>query len=267
MLPDLRQPVSDLLAALGEQHVVAFFLVLARLSPLFLLAPLFSARFAPPRVRGIIAVSMALGLAPVLSKGALIPVDIASVFGLIIKELLIGALYAFVLGALYASITVAGSFLDVMIGFSFGGSVDPVNGMQSSVLTTAYGLFAIMIFIVIGGDGWILAGLVKSYDVVGMTELPSLALSVQGALNAFAGIFVSALQIAGPVMLALVLTDAAFGVVSRVMPQLNVFAVGFPAKIVIGLVLVSATLPFVGGWVADRLHEDVGTALHSLRVG
>lgn len=267
MLPDLRAPVADLLAALGEQHVVAFFLVLARLSPLFILAPVFSARFAPARVRGIIAVAMALGLGPVLAKGVVLPVDIASVFSLIIKELMIGALYAFVLGCLYASITVAGNYLDVMIGFSFGGSVDPVNGQQSSVLTTLYGLMAVMIFIVIGGDGWIIAGLVKSYDVVGMTEMPSLAASLQGAIGAFTGLFVSAIQIAGPVMLALVLTDAAFGVVSRVMPQLNVFAVGFPAKIVVGLVLVSATLPFVGGWAADHLQQDVGTALHALRIG
>jgi flagellar biosynthetic protein FliR len=68
-------------------------------------------------------------------------------------------------------------------------------------------------------------------------------------------------------MLALILTDAAFGMVSRVVPQLNVFQVGFPAKVVVGLLLVGASLPFVAGWMNDQLQADVGAALHTLRVG
>ena len=74
------------------------------------------------------------------------------------------------------------------------------------------------------------------------------------------------MEVAGPVLLALILTDAAFGVVSRVVPQLNVFAVGFPAKIVVGLLLVAATLPFVAGWIGDELQQDVATALQAIRV-
>ncbi len=66
-------------------------------------------------------------------------------------------------------------------------------------------------------------------------------------------------------MLALILTDAAFGVVSRVVPQLNVFAVGFPAKVVVGLLLVGASLPFVAGWISGELQQDVGSALQAIR--
>jgi flagellar biosynthetic protein FliR len=76
----------------------------------------------------------------------------------------------------------------------------------------------------------------------------------------------AAIEVAGPVMLALILTDAAFGVVSRVVPQLNVFAVGFPAKIVVGLLLIGATLPFVAGWISGELQQDVGAALNAIRV-
>ncbi len=62
--------------------------------------------------------------------------------------------------------------------------------------------------------------------------------------------FTSALEIAAPVLIALLITDVAFGVVSRVVPQLNVFAVGFPAKVAVALLLVGASLPFVAGWIA-----------------
>jgi flagellar biosynthetic protein FliR len=86
------------------------------------------------------------------------------------------------------------------------------------------------------------------------------------AQEAFATVFTSALKICAPVLLALVITDAAIGVVSRVVPQLNVFAVGFPAKVAVGLVLIGVTLPFVASFLADELQRSVAAALDALRV-
>ena len=64
----------------------------------------------------------------------------------------------------------------------------------------------------------------------------------------------------------MIITDAGFGVVSRVMPQLNVFAVGFPAKILVGFVLIAASMPFAADWIGDELTESVRSALQSLQV-
>ena len=99
-----------------------------------------------------------------------------------------------------------------------------------------------------------------------MLGTPDIGSLVQGVQVAFSGIFGAALEVCAPVLLAVVLTDAAFGVVSRVVPQLNVFAVGFPAKVVVGLLLLGVSLPFVGGWIADGLQGSVASALHALRV-
>ncbi|MBI5104837.1 MAG: flagellar biosynthetic protein FliR [Solirubrobacterales bacterium] len=266
-MTDLRDPASQLLAQFGEQHVVAFFLVLARLSPLFILAPLFSSKMIPARVRGIVAVALAIGLSPVVARHAELPTDIVQLVSLLAKELLIGAAFAFALGALFAAISVAGSFLDTLIGFSFGGLVDPINGNQSAVVSQVYSMVGVLVFIVIGGDGWVIQGLAKTYDVVGLLEYPSLARIVNGAGEAFVGIFSAAVQVAGPVVLALILTDAAFGVVSRVVPQLNVFSVALPAKVVVGFLLIGATLPFVAAWLGSELQRDVGQALQTLKVG
>jgi flagellar biosynthetic protein FliR len=266
-MTDLRGPASELIAQFGEQHVVAFFLVLARVSPLFLLAPLFSSKMVPGRVRGIIAVALALGLSPVVARGHVLPTGPAELGGLLAKELLIGAGFAFALGALFAALSVAGTFLDTLIGFSYGGLVDPITGTQSAVLSTAYGLVGVLVFIAIGGDAWVIQGMAQTYDLVGLAQYPSLPRLVNGAGEAFVGIFASAIQVAGPVFLALILTDAAFGVVSRVVPQLNVFQVGFPAKILVGLLLIGATLPFVAGWLSQELERDVAAALATLKVG
>jgi flagellar biosynthesis protein FliR len=240
--------------------------VLARVSPLFVLAPLFSSKLVPARVRGIVAVALAIGIAPVVSKGVALPLGVYDLFWLVLKEMLVGATFAFAIGALFAALSTAGSFLDTSIGFSYGSLVDPLTGTQSSVLAQAYALVGTLVFIAIGGDGWVVQGLARTYDLVGLEQAPELGHLISSADSVFGAIFTSALEVAGPVMLALILTDAAFGVVSRVVPQLNVFAVGFPAKVVVGLLLVAATLPFVANWISGELQQDVGAALQAIRV-
>jgi flagellar biosynthesis protein FliR len=258
--------VNELIARFGEQHVAAFVLVLARLSPLFVLAPLFSSKLVSARVRGIVAVGLAIGISPVVSKGVILPLGIYDLLWLVLKEMLVGATFAFAVGALFAALSSAGSLLDTSIGFSYGSLVDPLTGNQSSVLAQAYAMVGTLVFIAIGGDGWIVQGLARTYDLVGLRDAPDLGHLISGADAAFGAIMISALEVAGPVMLALILTDAAFGVVSRVVPQLNVFAVGFPAKVVVGLLLVAATLPFVANWISGELQQDVGAALQAIRV-
>ena len=258
--------MNPLLQAIGEQHVVGFFLTLARIGPLFVVAPLFSSKMIPVRARGVAAVALALGLSPVALGDEKIPVDALSIAGLVGKEALVGFAFAFSIAVLFAAVSIAGSFIDTLIGFSFGGLVDPVNGNQSSVLAQLYALIGVMVFIAIGGDTWMIQGLAKTYDLVGITEMPSIGALVGGAQHTFSTIFISAIALSAPVLIALIITDVAFGVVSRVMPQLNVFAVGFPAKILVGFVIVGASLPFVAGWLGNQLHQSVMQALQTLRV-
>jgi flagellar biosynthetic protein FliR len=258
--------MNQLLQQIGEQRVVAFVLVLGRLTPLFVLAPLFSSKLVPMRVRGIVAVALAVGIAPVAVRHQTLPLDIWHVAGLTLKEMLVGLCFAFVIGALFSAISVAGSLLDTLSGFAYGAQIDPINGNQSAVLSNAYSLIAVLIFIAIGGDAWVIEGFAKTYDVVGLNSWPNLGSLIAGADTAFVGIFTSAIEVAGPVILALILTDAAVGVVSRVVPQLNVFAVGLPAKVMVALLMIGATLPFVGGWLSDALQQDVVSALQAMRI-
>ncbi len=250
----------------GEQQVVAFFLVLARLSPLFLLAPLFSSQMIPARVRGIVAVALAIGLSPVVGGGRSIDPDLVGLAGLVGKELLVGSAFAFALGALFAAISIAGTFLDTLIGFSYGAIVDPITGTSAAVISQMYALLGVLIFIAIGGDAWVIQGLAKTYEIVPLDGVPALGAMLTGVEAAFAGIFSAAIQVAGPIILALILTDAAFGIVSRVSPQMNVFAVGLPAKIIVALLIMGASLPFVGGFLADAVEQGVGDVLRSIRV-
>ena len=258
--------MNALLEQIGTQHVAAFFLVLTRIGPLFVVAPLFSSKMIPVRARGVAAVALAIGMSPLALRNGTIPTDALSLAGLLGKEALVGFAFAFSIAVLFAAVSIAGSFLDTLIGFSYGGLVDPVNCNQSSVLSQLYTLIGVMVFIAIGGEAWMVQGLAKTYDLVGITDMPALGALVGGAQHTFASIFVSAVEIAAPVLIALIITDAGFGVVSRVMPQLNVFAVGFPAKILVGFLLIGTSLPFVANWIGDQLTQSVSDALKTLQV-
>jgi flagellar biosynthetic protein FliR len=255
-----------LLAQFSEQQVAAFFLVLARLSPLFILAPLFSSKMINPRVRGIIAVALSIGIMPVVKHGE-IDLDVLGYFGLLVKEILVGLAFAYALHAMFAALQAAGTLLDTMVGFAFGAIVDPITGAQSAVLQQLYGLFGVAVIVAIGGDAWIIKGVARTYEAVPLLDAPAIGSLVEGAQIAFSGVFVAAFMIGAPVLIAVIIVDAAFGVVTRVVPQMNVFAVGFPAKMIVGLLLVGASLPFVSGFIADQLQLSVAQALSALKVG
>jgi flagellar biosynthesis protein FliR len=258
--------MNQLLEQFTEQHIVAFFLTLGRIAPLFVIAPLFSSKMIPARARGVAAVAIAIGFSPMAAKEAKFATDGMTIGGLMLKEILVGIAFAFTIQCLFAAVSAAGSLLDTSIGFSFGSLIDPINNQQSGVLTQVYSLIGVMIFVVIGGDAWVIRGLAETYDVIPLDATPKLGALTAGVQGAFAHILVAAIEVAAPVLLAVIITDAAFGVVSRVMPQLNVFAVGFPAKILVGFLLIGTSLPFVANWIGDQLTESVGAALKTLQV-
>ena len=253
-----------LLAQVGQNQIAGFLLVLGRIGPLFVLAPLFSSRMIPGRAKGLCAVGLTVAIAPLALADHEVPLEILPFVELMLKEIVVGLAFAFALAALFAAVASAGAFVDTLIGFSFGALVDPVTGNQSSVLTQTYILVGVMVLIAIGGDQLMIKGLARSYDLVPLLDMPSLAALVGGVQNAFVQVFLSALELAAPVLLAIIITDAAFGIVARVVPQMNVFAVGFPAKVTVGLLIIGVSLPFAAGWIHDELERSVSTALQSL---
>jgi len=216
------------------------------------------------RVKGIVAVALSVGLMPIVKTGE-IDLSVLGYAGLVVKELIVGLAFAYALAAMFAALQVAGTLMDTLIGFSFGATFDPVTGVQSAVIQQMYGLFGVAIFIAMNGDALVIAGLGRTYEAVPLLEAPALNSMVQGAQVAFSGIFVSAMMIAAPVVIALIIVDAAFGVVTKVVPQMNIFAVGFPAKMIVGLTLIGASLPFVSGFIGNQVQTTVYQAIAVLK--
>ncbi|HEX8713956.1 MAG TPA: flagellar biosynthetic protein FliR, partial [Solirubrobacteraceae bacterium] len=179
---------------------------------------------------------------------------------------LVGLGFAFSFAVLFAAVESAGALADIGAGFSYGSLVNPFSGESAGAFTPVFSLLAVTVFLTIGGEAWVLRGLYRTFQLVPLTSAPRIGTLVATAERIFSTVFLSAIEIAAPVLVALLITDVAFGVVSRVVPQLNVFAIGFPAKVVVGLLVVGACLPFVGGWISNQLSSSVGAALGALHV-
>lgn len=256
--------IQHLLSSISVHQVTGYFLVLARLGPLFVVAPLFSSAMVPARVRTIVALALTLGMAPLAMHGQRIPTTPMPVAVSILEQILVGGALAFAIAAMFAAVQVAGTVLDAVAGFSFGAQLNPLTGTQDAVLSRLYALVGTAIFIAISGYAWVLRGVARTFQLVPLGCTPHLDGVLSGSLEAFAQMFTAAIELAAPVLFAVLVTDIAFGMVSRVVPQLNVFAVGFPVKVGVAIIMVTASLPFMGGWLTTQVAGSVGVALHEI---
>jgi flagellar biosynthetic protein FliR len=256
--------LNALLREIGTGHVFGFFLVLARITPLFVVAPLFSSTMIPTQVRTIIAVALSIGMTPIAMHGQSVPSDPLMIALLFITNTLTGLGFALAVSVVIAAVTSAGALLDVIAGFSYGQLINPMDGSAGGTLTNVYSLVGLALFIAIGGDAWMLRGIEHTFVLVPLTGAPQIRSLATGIDMAAGTIFVSALELAAPALVALLITDVAFGMVSRVMPQLNIFAVGFPLKIGVALLVVGATLPFFGGFISNQVSAAVTSALQAV---
>lgn len=256
--------LTTLVSAITVQNVTAFFMVLARITPLFIVAPGFSSQMLIPRVRSVMSVALAFGLTPLAAHGQTMPSDALAIAGLLIENALVGLALAYTIACVFGAVQSAGSLADSLAGFSFGQTVDPVNGNPGGALTNLYSVVGLALFFAIGGDAWTLRGLTATFQAVpishGVLEGPLVA----SAESATSALFVGAIEIAAPLILALIVSDIAFGMVSRVVPQLNVFAVGFPLKIGVSLIVVGVSLPFLGGWMSGQLENSLSGVVHAM---
>ena len=259
--------LTQVLGGLSTRDVFAFFLVLARISPLFLVAPGFSSQMLLPRVRSVLAIAIALGVTPIAMHDQTIPQDVLPLIGLLIENFLVGFALAYTIACVFGAIQGAGVFADAFGGFSFGSMVDPISGNPGGSMTNMYTITGLAMFLAIGGDAWTLQGLSATFNAIPIGDGFAVKPMVTVLEQAGAALLVGAVEIAAPVILAIVITDIALGMISKVVPQVNVFAVGFTAKVGVTLLIVAVSLPFLGNWMTNQLEGSLYSTLHALRIG
>jgi flagellar biosynthetic protein FliR len=223
-----------------------FCLVTVRTSSLLLAVPFLGMRLIPPLAKIGLSLVLAALLTPLLPAPtrSLALVDFLLVLA---QEVLIGLLLALAVSLIYGAVQFAGGLLGLQFGFSLANVIDPTLSGQETVIGQFYSLLASLIFFTINGHHLVLTGLARSFELapphgVDLFGPPSGTL-VSLLLTLSAALFSAALRIALPVMGALLLADVALAVIARTAPQMNVYFVGLPIKIMIGLLAILLALP------------------------
>lgn len=237
-------------------QIVAFMLVVSRLSGLFLLAPVFSSKMIPGRIKLMALLVLAVTMTPIVAASAHnLPVDGVGLTVMVAKETIIGLALGFAVSIVFSAVQVGASFIDTTMGFSMANIIDPLNNTQASVFGSFYSLVATLSFLAIEGHHWMIAGFARSFTIISVDQMPRFDRMLDNAQVIFVQLFVMAFQIAAPVIVTLLVVDVVLGVVARVVPQMNVFFVGIPLKVGVGMLAIIVALPafvnFFEGRVSD----------------
>jgi flagellar biosynthetic protein FliR len=219
-----------------------------------MIAPPFSSRNIPGTVKALLSIGLTLPMAPYL-RGTVPSLQTADIIASAVLQIVVGAALGFITALFFAAIQAAGELIDLLAGFSMAFAFDPLGMNQSSVFGRFYNLVAITILFATDGHMVILRGFLQSFRTMPLNLTFDLATFSQLLLQGMGEMFLAALQIAGPLVVVLFLTDVAFGLLNRVAPALNAFQLGFPAKIFLVLVLSGiaiTTLPPVIESLVDR---------------
>lgn len=232
-----------------------------RLIAFLVVAPPFHVRSFPAPVKVAIALGLALVAGPRAVRGADgIPGDMLasgsmSFLGALMVEVVAGLALGFVVRMVFAAIQAAGALIDIFGGFQLAQGFDPMSQTQGSVFAKFYDFSALALLFASNGHQLVLGGVVRSFDAIPLGD--GLKTETLGHLftEGLDDLTVSALQIAGPLVVVLFLADVGLGLLTRVAPALNAFALGFPLKILMTLSLGSIaylTLPQAVGSLTEK---------------
>jgi flagellar biosynthesis protein FliR len=163
-------------------------------------------------------------------------------------ELLVGLMAGFGITLIFASIQFMGGLIGITSGFSFAQTINPMlehGGSAGGVIETFVMAFALLVFVQINGHHLFLIGLKELFDVVPVGEVTRLPGSLDTLITLSSGLFAAGLKLAMPVLAALLLADLALGMLARVAPQFNLFALEMPVKMMLGLSALALALPVI----------------------
>jgi len=233
-----------------------------RMIAFLVVAPPFAQRGVPGPVKVALGTGLALAVAPRLPQVA--SASTAVFFGDLVLQALVGAATGFLVYLLFAAVQSAGALIDLFGGFQIATAFDPMSMTSGAQFSRLYQLLAVVLLFASDGYQLVVAGLVRTFDALPLGVVFSTAAYGQSVADGLTDMFVAALQIAGPLLVVLFLADIGLGLLTRVSPALNAFALGFPLKILLTLTLSGfalLALPGILGVLAGDAATTVPAAL------
>jgi len=223
----------------------AYLWPLFRIAALVMVAPITGSQSVPVRVRLIVAVAITSIVVPVLPAHP--PVDPFTwpALAIIFHQILIGVAMGFALQLVFGAVITGGQIIATQMGLGFASMIDPQNGVNVPVLSQLFLMMTTLLFLVLDGHLILIELLVESFHIIpiaphGLDRDAFWAIATWGSQ-----MFTLAVWLALPAVASLLVVNIAFGVMARAAPQLNIFAIGFPATVIMGFMVLMVTVPIV----------------------
>ena len=238
-----------------EIDLYNWLMVFLRVSAFLLALPFFSMTNFPPTMRVALSALTALLLAPMLPPFPLGHLPFFSLFGVMVQEVGVGLLIGFVARMVFFAVDLAGNVIASELGLNMGAILDPMTGVSSQVPGTILFFLAALVMLTLDLHHWVLVGFERTYLVLPIGGAHLNGELVNLLLAQTSNLFVVALEIAAPVLAVSFVVTVVFGVLSRAVPQMNVFILSFSFRIVGGLIVFGFTLQLTAQHVINYLNR------------
>lgn len=224
-----------------------FLLILVRMTGLFILSPIFGQRNVPAVFKigfSLFLTVILINLMPETNIDYMNNIFEYALF--IVKELVVGAIIGYVTYTVMSGLYLAGQIIDMQLGFGIANVVDPMTNIQVPLTSNFYYIYTILIFMILNGHHMVIEALFVSFKVIPVGNISEFGSNFLPQIIKLMGeMFVIGVRIAAPIIVAIFIVDIVLGVLSRTMPQMNVFMLGMPIKIIVGFLIMMITV--IGG--------------------
>ncbi len=253
---------------------LTWLLVLFRLTGIFIFAPMYGSRTIPVRIKVLFSIVLSfyvfaalywprgedavMRISPVTALNA----PLWSLAGVVVAEMMIGLIIGFGANLPVIAMQVAGRVVDQQLGMGLGGVLNPDLDDQSGIVGEFFFIVALALFLILGGHRVLLSTLINTFDHVPLGAFRPDGHMLDLIVGLLASMFELALRVAGPLLCLVFLGTVAMGFIARTVPQINILSIGFPVRILVGMVVITAALSsevsaFLG--VAQRALGDIAT--------
>jgi flagellar biosynthetic protein FliR len=228
------------------QVLPAFLLVFCRISSFLIVAPIFSSRTIPAPFKVGLAFFISLIVFLTIGFDTSVTADATYILA-IMREILAGLLIGYTAYIFFTIVQTAGGLMDLQMGFAMANIIDPISGVTAPIMGNLKYMLLMLVFLSINGHHYLLSAIMDSYKWLPLDN--KLFQVYYGGnitlflIRTFADTFLLAIQISAPIVVAMLLTDFGLALLARTAPQYNVFVIGIPIKIIIGLAMLVILLP------------------------
>jgi flagellar biosynthetic protein FliR len=254
----------------NNDQILMVILVFLRVSAMLFVIPAFGERTVPVRVKGGLAILITLMIYPLIRADVPSLLREAQSFAIVaamIGEILIGLTIGLAARMIFAGIQYAGEIIGVKMGFYMISIIDPVSSTHVNKIAEFQYIIALLVYLAVDAHHIFISAILDSYRMVAPFSYQFSGALMETLIRFSANIFLTAVKIGAPIMAVLFFTNTALGVIARTVPQINIFIIGFPVQIAVGLIFFGLTAPLFVAMVhlaMNRMAIDVQTVLKLL---